>query len=182
MSIEVEIRSFISEKKYNELVGFFKKNSEFINEDDQATYYFGCEQDLRIQKNNFFSKIWLKKGRIHDEHREELEIRFAREVFDKLEQLFLLLGFSVEIKWFRKRHSFRWEGVDVMLDYTKGYGHIIELEKICEEKEKEKPLELLKSKLKKLKIPLTPKKEFDEKYEHYRKNWKELVDENNADK
>lgn len=177
MSIEVEIRSFVSEKEYNELLAFFKKNSEFVNEDDQVTYYFDCEQDLRIQKNSFFSKIWMKKGRIHDEHREELEIRFAREDFDKLEELFIELGFKVEIKWFRKRHTFKWQNIDVMVDFTKGYGYIIELEKKCTEKEKDKTLALLKERMRTLKIPLTPREEFEKKYEHYKKNWRKLTGE-----
>ena len=74
-NIEVEIRSFISKEKYNELIEFFKKNAEFINEDYQETYYFDTKEDLRIQKNNYFSKIWMKKGKMHDEQREEIEIK-----------------------------------------------------------------------------------------------------------
>lgn len=175
MNIEVEIRSFVPEKKYTELLDFFRKNAEFINEDYQITYYFDCEQDLRIQKNNFFSKIWLKKGKIHDDHREEIEIRFDKDDFEKLEKLFLSLGLKVEIKWFRKRHTFKWEDIKVMVDYTRGYGYILELEKICSEKEKNKVLELLKKKMKILKVPLTPRKEFDKKYEYYKKNWKKLI-------
>ena len=54
-NIEVEIKSFITKEEYDELVKFFRKNAEFINEDNQTTYYFDCEQDLRIQKNDFFS-------------------------------------------------------------------------------------------------------------------------------
>lgn len=64
MGIEVEVRSFISKSKYNELLKFFKKGGKFVNEDYQETYYFDTKEDLRIQRNNFFSKIWLKKGRI----------------------------------------------------------------------------------------------------------------------
>jgi uncharacterized protein YjbK len=40
MNIEVEIRSFITNNKYNELLDFFKKESEFISEDEQETHYF----------------------------------------------------------------------------------------------------------------------------------------------
>jgi predicted adenylyl cyclase CyaB len=173
--IEVEIRSFISEDKYKELIGFFSKNGKLANADSQTTYYFDAEMDLRIQKNDFFSKIWIKKGKIHDEFREEIEIKYAKEDFEKLEKLFLMLGYDVAIKWFRKRHTFEWQNVNVMVDYTKGYGYIIELEKKATETEKDKTLEMLKQKMNLLKIPITPKKEFDEKYEYYKKNWKQLV-------
>lgn len=174
-NIEVEIRSFITKEKYGELLDFFRKEGEFVSEDYQETYYFDTKEDLRIQKNNFYSKIWLKKGKIHDDHREEIEIKFGVEDFEKLEKLFLAIGLNVEIKWFRTRHTFEWGDINVMIDYTKGYGYIVELEKMATEQEKQEILESLKEKLKNLNIPLTPKKEFNQKYEDYKKNWRELV-------
>ncbi len=172
MNIEVEIRSFISENKHKELLKFFRKHGKFISRDYQETYYFDSKQDLRIQRNDFYSKIWLKKGRIHDQHREEIEVKFSRKDFEKLENLFRELGFKVKIKWFRTRNTFKWESINVMLDYTKGYGHIIELEKMSDEKDKEKILISLKQKLQGLGIPLTPREEFDKKFEYYKKHWK----------
>src|SRR3989344_1532055 len=174
-NIEVEIRSFISAERYRELLAFFHKEGAFVDEDYQETYYFDAEQDLRIQRNNTHSKIWLKKGKLHDEHREELEIKFEKNNFEMLEKLFLTLGYNTQIKWFRKRHTFEWQGITVMLDYTKGYGYIIELEKMSTEEEKEKSLGLLKEKLQILNISLTLKEEFETKYKHYKENWKRLT-------
>ena len=110
-NIEVEARSFLSKEQYEKLLDFFRKNAKLIKEDYQETFYFDCEQDLRIQRNNFFSKIWMKKGEIHDNHREEIEIKFNREDFEKLENLFLSLDFNVQIKWFRKRIEFQWDEI-----------------------------------------------------------------------
>jgi predicted adenylyl cyclase CyaB len=129
-----------------------------VKKDFQETYYFDTEQDLRIQRSKSYSKIWLKKGKIHDEFREEIEVKFAREDFEKIEKIFLEIGFKIKIKWLRKRNEFRWDGIKVCVDCTKGYGYIIELEKLCEEGEKERTLEFLKQKLKELKIELTPEK------------------------
>ena len=176
--IEVEIRSFISKEKYEELLDFFKKEGEFVNEDDQTTYYFDAPFDLRIQKNNFFSKIWMKKGKIHDEQREEVEIKFNKDDFERLEKMFLTLGYNVQIKWFRKRHNFKWQDIDVAIDFTKGYGYIIELEKIVEENEKEKALDFLKEKINLLNISVSSREEFDEKFNYYKENWQKLVVEN----
>ncbi len=176
-NIEVEVRSFISKEKYEELLNFFKRKAKFLKEDYQITYYFSGNNDLRIQKNNFFSKIWLKKGKIHDKYREEIEIICKREDFEKLYELFLALGYEVEIKWFRKRHAFEWNGINVMVDYTKGYGYIIELEKMCSDEEKESVYEELKQKLIQLGVKLTPKEEFEKKFEYYKKNWKKLIKE-----
>lgn len=174
-NIEVEVRSFISKKQYQELMEFFKDKAELIKKDNQETFYFDCEQDLRIQRNNFFSKIWLKKGRIHDHHREEIEIKFSRKDFEKLEKLFLTLGYKVQIKWFRKRFMFNWNGTSACLDFTKGYGYIIELEKKASPDNQEAVYVKLTEKLKSLNVKITPKEEFEKKYQHYKKNWKRLI-------
>ena len=174
-NIEVEIRSFISEQKYLELIELFKKEGELINEDYQETYYFNSKEDLMIQRNNFFSKIWLKKGELHDNHREEIEVKCKKEDFEMLEKTFLALGYNIQIKWFRKRHTFKWQDISVMIDHTKGYGHIIELEKMSIEEQKHEVLEQLKQKLSSLNIALTPKEDFNKKYEFYKQNWKELT-------
>jgi predicted adenylyl cyclase CyaB len=174
-NIEVEIRSFITKEQYEKLLKFFRKNATLVKEDYQETYYFDTKDDLRIQRNNFFSKIWLKKGNIHDECREEIEIKFSRDDFEKLEQLFLNLGFKIQIKWFRKRNQFEWNKTKVCLDQTRGYGYIIELEKICSEREKEKTLERLKQKLNELDIKLTSREAFEKKFIYYKENWQKLV-------
>jgi len=62
-NIEVEIRSFISPRQYEELIEFFKNAASFVNEDYQVTYYFSGEQDLRIQKNNFFNPFYVSDKR-----------------------------------------------------------------------------------------------------------------------
>lgn len=179
MNIETEIRSFISKEQYNQLVQYFKENATLVKEDYQETFYFDCKEDLRIQKNNYFAKVWLKKGKVHDESREEIELQFKVEDFEKAEQLFLALGYDVEIKWFRTRFEFKWDDITVCLDYTKGYGYIIELEKMCTEESKKDALQLLKEKLHSLNVTLTPREVFEAKFSDYKKNWKTLVESDN---
>lgn len=173
--IEVEVRSFISKEKFDELLEYFKKNANYLGEDYQETFYFDCNQDLRIQKNNHFAKIWLKKGELHDEQREEIEIKVDRDDFKKLEEIFKALGHGIEVKWYRTRHSFDWNNITVAIDFTKGYGYIIELEKMSEDTDKDQSLELLKTKMAELDIEITPKEEFAKKYAEYLKNWCDLV-------
>lgn len=175
MAIEAEARSFITKEQYEKLLDFFKQNAKLLKEDYQETFYLNCEQDLRIQRNNFYSKVWLKKGKMHDDSREEIEIKFDKTQFEELEQLFLALGLQVQIKWFRKRFEFLWEDITLDLDYTKGYGYIIELKKMSSEESKEKDFERLKQKLLSLGITPSSKEEFDKKYQDYKLNWKELT-------
>lgn len=176
----MEIRSLITKEQYEELLDLFKKNAKLEKEDYQETYYYDSLQDLRIQKNNFFSKIWMKLGKLHDEAREEIEIKAPKEDFEKLEKIFSSLGFEVRVKWFRKRKEFNWGDIKVCLDYTKGYGYIIELEKIAEESEKIEIAEMLKKKMSGLGINITPKEDFDKKYQDYKQNWKELIKDDNS--
>ncbi len=166
----------ISKEKYNELLEFFNRNAKIEKEDFQETHYFDCEQDLRIQKNNFGSKIWMKKGKIHDEAREEIEIKTKDGDFDNLKKLFENLGHKTQIIWLRDRKQFDWNGIKVCLDYTKGYGHIIEFEKRGTEEDKENILDELKGKFKQLNIELTPREEFEKQYDYYKENWRELIE------
>lgn len=173
--IEAEIRSLVTKEQFAQLYALFHEQGTFINTDEQETYYFQADHDLRIQRNSYFAKIVLKQGKVHDEAREELEIKVDRDQFDQMESLFLALGYPVKIKWFRTRHTFDWNDIKVMLDYTKGYGYIIELEKMCEEKDKDAALAELKAKLALLNISLTERAIFDEKFKDYELNWKQLI-------
>lgn len=179
-NIEVELRSFISKERYEELLSYFKEKANFLEGDFQETHYLSGEKDLRIQKNKKGSKIWMKKGKIHDDAREEIEIFTSRENFEDLGKLFENLGHRTEIKWMRDRKEFDWKGIKVSLDYTKGYGYIIEMEKMSEESEKEKVLEELKQKFNEMKIQITPREEFEKAYNNYKENWRDLV-ENDMD-
>ncbi len=173
---EVETRSFISDKEYEELLYKMNEKAEKIKEDKQVTYYFTGEKDLRIQKNKKFSKLWLKEGKIHEDNREEIEVEFNKEDFKELEKLLKSLGYEVEIKWYRKRHKFNWKGLTVCIDQTPGYGKIIEIEKMCEEEEDhEKIQKNLESALEELEIEKTSNKKFEEKYSQYKKNWEKIL-------
>ena len=175
MQIEVEIRSFITKEKYEELLEFFINNTQLIKEDYQETYYFDTESDLRIQRNNKTAKIWHKSGKIHDDIREEIEIYTDRNDFEKIEKIFNKIGHNTEIKWFRDRKQFNWQSITISLDYTRGYGYIIELEKMDSKKEKESVLKELNEKFDELEIMPTSREEFEERFNHYKENWKDLI-------
>ncbi len=174
-TIEVEIRSFLTEEQYQDMLHYFKEHAHLVAEDEQESHYFDCPQDLRIQKNNFYAKIWLKKGNLHDPSREEIEVKVPQEDFSKLQALFSALQYPVQIKWFRTRHQFAWQDITVTVDYTKGYGYIIELEKMASSETQEKTLTFLRQKLQELGIAETPKEIFDQKFQYYKENWQKLV-------
>ncbi|MDE1855898.1 MAG: CYTH domain-containing protein [Candidatus Micrarchaeota archaeon] len=175
MAVEVELRSFLTEQKYNELLRFFRINGKFMHKENQITHYLDDSGNLRIQKSDKFAKVWLKEGELHAIEHHEMEARFPREDFEELEKIFTIIGKPTRIKWIRSRHNFKWNGANVMLDYTKGYGHILELEILCQKKDVPKAKRKLAALIASLKLKPTPKAEFDKKYRHYIKNWKKLV-------
>lgn len=174
-NIEAEIRSLILEKQHKDLLQFFKKEGKFLGTENQTTFYFSGDVDLRIQQSDNAAKIWLKKGKLHDDWREEIELPLEKKQFEEAEKLFLALGHTIEIKWFRKRNTFVWKNLKVMLDETRGYGYIIELEKMCSEEKKEETVKMLREKLNELKIKETSKEEFNQKFEDYKNNWQKLT-------
>lgn len=173
--VEVELRSFVSDRKYAQLMGFLKKDARLVSVDNQVTHYFNDEGSVRIQKNDHFAKLWIKPGRLHDAVHEEIEVKVDTKDFGKLERAMSALGFAPRIKWFRLRHTFEWKGVSVMLDRTRGYGNIVELERICAPARKDAALALLGKRLSELGVEKTPIAEFDKRYARYRKNWRRLT-------
>ncbi|MCW6159840.1 MAG: CYTH domain-containing protein [Candidatus Micrarchaeales archaeon] len=175
MDIEVELRCFLTKEKYNELLAFFSREGREVAEEEQETHYLDEQGALRIQQSTTHSKVWYKAGKLHDEQRQEIEVRVGREDFPELERLFKALGYKTHIKWIRKRKEFEWKGVSVMLDYTKGYGYILELEKKSNEAEKDRALVTLKERFAELGLQPSTKEEFDRKYKEYSENWENLI-------
>jgi predicted adenylyl cyclase CyaB len=176
-AVEIEIRSMISERKYEELAIFLKKMGKFIREDEQITYYFSGDHDLRVQQNSRGAKLWLKSGNLHDEMREEIEVEFKREDFSNLVRILQMLGYSIDVKFFRKRAVFELNGAKVSLDYTPGFGYVVEVEgsssssKLMHKNVSKKLTGILHS----LGIKPTPKKNFERRFRWYRRNWKSVL-------
>lgn len=179
INIECEIRAFLSDEQYDQLSDELGRTAVPAGEDEQVTYYFegNGDPDLRIQRNGTGAKIWMKKGRMHDEARQEIELPCRGEDFGTLQELFLALGYTISIKWFRKRRLFKLGEIAVTLDDTKGYGKIIELEKMCSEAGREPALDELKARMREFGIEPTPKEEFDRRYKDYKRNWRALTGE-----
>jgi len=172
---EVEVRTFISTPQYKKLTQKLNKIAKFKKELNEETVYCGSEK-LRIRRDDKSCYLIFKSGKIHQNSRKEIEIRFKRNDFKKMKNLLNEIGFNVNVIWLRRRKVYDWNGTKVLLDDTKGYGKIVELEKIVNERNKEKTFSDLKNKLLALGIKkITPKKNFDKKFKNYLKNWKKLI-------
>jgi len=173
-NIEIEVRSFISNIQYKNLERKLNKITKFKKEIEEETVYCGKE-GLRLRRDNNFSYLILKSGKIHDDFRNEIKIQFKRTDFEKMKELFEKLGFKTNVRWFRKRKVYDWKGTKVFLDDTRGYGKIIELEKIGKVGEERKIHKNLEGKLKLLGVKITPKEVFEKKFKYYKNNWRKIL-------
>ena len=174
-TIEAELRSIIDEKKYAELTDFFARNAMLQHTAYQETHYLHGMYDLRIQRSDMQAKVWLKKGIMHSNAREEIAVHCSKDEFGQLEKLFSTLGFTPKIKWFRWRKEYRWRGTTVCLDYSRGYGYMLELERLCTPAGKGRALAALQQQAAELGITPTPKAELDKRLAYYARHWKRLT-------
>jgi len=175
-NIEVEVRSFVDEGQFENIKNILDRDYEFVKELKETTVYFSGEKDLRMRKNETEAFVILKEGKIHDDFRKEFEVRIDKDDFGNMAELFQGLGYEIEIEWQRNRLEYKNADMKVLLDDTKGYGKILELEKMVEEGNEDKAHSLLAEEISKFGIAkITSKEEFNEKFEYYKQNWKTLI-------
>ncbi len=174
--IEVELRTFLTKEKYHQLTSFFEEVGCNINKSRQITYYFSGDKDFRLMLTNENLMLWLKTGEIHDEAREEMTVKIDNNYKQNLLKMIHLLGYTEEIKWYRFRREFDYEAIHVTIDFTHGYGYILEAELMVDDDFKIEPAKLkLHELFEKLNLEVTDKSIFKEKYNYYKENWRSLT-------
>ncbi len=176
--IEVELRSFITKEKYDELISKYNMESQ-----KQITYYFDTKQDFRMMKTKDYTQLWLKTGKMHEESRLERVVKIDNKYRNDLESMLELLEYNVDIKWFRTRTKVDLEqNAQMCIDYTVGYGYILEIEKqVSDQLNVEEAKRLLEKDFNELGITISKKEDFDKKYKDYVENWKEYTKDVNEE-
>ena len=164
---ETEVRAFLSKEEYERLLGFFANEGKRTYASQEKTLYLAGDEDLRLRRTDEGASIILKSGKLHDASRKETEVTFDRAQFDDVAKMFAKLGKPVEIAWDRVRETFSWNGVSAMLDDTRDYGYVIELETMTTEAEADAAHERLRGLLRELDVVETPKEAFAKAYEEY---------------
>ena len=173
--IEVELRSFITKQQYQRLIDKLEREAKFIGSIKEETLYLSGKEDLRLRRDNKNTYIILKGGKIHDKWRKEWKVKCSLEDFEKIKEIFRRLGCKIKIKWLRKRRIYKLKDVKIFLDNTEGYGYIIELERMTNTEDKSTIQQRLRKIMKSLGVKITPRKEFDIRFQDYRKNWRKIL-------
>ncbi len=171
-NIEVEIQSLVSGKDWVRLRKFFDKKAKFLGEHHDKTSYFEKNGRIRIRIEPRAAYFISKSGKMHDKAREEIEIKFSKKDVLPAEEFLKSLGFPLQIRWSRRRRKYLWDGITVTLDDSKGYGKLIELEKMSDMRGRKTIQEKLLKKFKLLKIPMTSRKILDQRFRNYLKTWR----------
>lgn len=175
-NIEVEVRSFIDDEQFEKIKSILDIDFEFVGKLNEVTIYFSGDKDLRIRKNEDGAFLILKSGKIHDDSREEFEVGFDARDFDVMIQLLKNLGYEIEIQWFRERSEYKKVDIKVLLDNTKGYGKILELEEMVKPGQEEDARARLLDLINNLGVSdITTKEDFNNRFEYYKENWKNLI-------
>ncbi len=172
---EVEVRAFISQKDFKRLKKSFDKKAKFLNHHRDETLYFDKDGRLRLRREKKCDYLIYKFGKIHDRHRQEMEIKIEKPDFDKIKKILEILGLPLVVIWNRERLKWSWRGFQMYLDNTRGYGRIFEIEAMVAKKDKEKAYRKILELFKELNIKPTPKKEMQKQYRYYLKNWRRLI-------
>ncbi len=174
-NIEVEVRALVTPDEFARLKKFFNKNARFLNRHSDETVYFDENGQVRLRREKIRAYFVRKAGKIHDKHREELEIGIDKADFDSAKKFMEFLGRPAEVEWHRERFVWSFLGLKAYLDNTRGYGSIFELEAVVAPREKERAYQKMLKIFNDLKIKPTPKEKIQKHYRYYLKNWRKLI-------
>lgn len=171
---EFEKRAFVSEPKFEELLRRFALRGMPLQRTRQITYYLDLPADTRVQLcSDGSGRVWQKLGKLHDDAREEIEVKISREEASEILRIFRNAGIGVRVAWFRERSKFVEGEVSVCLDNTVGYGYVVEAEMKGEIDVKEECLARLNEYLSDWDVAITPREEFEKAYLYYLETWKQ---------
>ena len=173
-NIEVEIQTVVAGKDWPRLKKFFDRNAKFLGEHKDRTAYFEKNGRIRIRMEPAWAYFVFKSGKMHDRARKEIEIKFSKKDARLAEKFLNSLGFPVQIRWERVRRKYLWNGVTVTLDDTRGYGKLLELEKMSAAGGQERTFKLLVKRLKFLRVKPTSRENLNRKFRNYIKNWRKF--------
>jgi len=173
--VDCEVRVLLNEGQYEGLKARLFGDATLLGEDWEETRYYEGPHDLRIQKTGSRARLLLRQPKAIGSAQERIEIPVAGHQFDDLANFLDALGYKVGIVWHRHRMTFAWGGMSASLDYTKGYGHVLEIKKSVLQEERERVNRELHELLDLLNLRATPKPVLHDRFTWYRMRWRELL-------
>lgn len=146
-SFEIEVRGPLQAEKYQDLKNFFIKEAKFLAERkrlfiDYSTFLESegireRKRDIRLRITNGKPEIIIKTGGWGgSDQREEFSIFTEEGSFDRLVQVFHILGYSKGILAIRNSILYEYRGIEFALVEVPNHSYYFEAEKMVEESDK----------------------------------------------
>lgn len=141
---EIELRSFLTPEKYEELLNLLPTKMNLLNKESLNTRKFQSSDnsDIRLRYSENRCEIVHKNGKASKLTRKEITINLpSKEELDKFAKILEAEGFEEVPPWTTHRMDFKYPfkgyNYDVSLQHTENFAHILEVE-FASENEDEK--------------------------------------------
>ncbi|MDO8647139.1 MAG: hypothetical protein Q7R70_01855 [Candidatus Diapherotrites archaeon] len=171
--IEVEHRGLLSERRFNELNSFFRKNGKFLGEKDRfSIIYFQkrCSNILELKDNTIDLRLRItdKKAELCLKHgvwgskdsRREISIPIDSKKFDEAVEFLRILGFVHGVLNATKTFSYKYNGIEFALVKVPKWGNYFEAEILTSKRKMKKADGKLDAGLKKLGLKIVDEKQY----------------------
>lgn len=187
-NIEVELRGPLSKSKFAEIEAFLRKYGRFKQAKNRILIDYsvfsekegisGRLRDIRLRVTNRIPEIIIKIGRYGGNNtRKELSVLTKSGEFDKLVQIFGVLGFKKGIQCIRNIRVYDYKGIEFSLVAVPGHSYYFEAEKLIHKNEdSEKVRRLIKEECKRLKLTFFNDKTYFEYIDKLNKEANEIFD------
>jgi len=144
--IEVEHRGLLTEKKFNELNKFLRKNGKFLEKKDRFSIIYllhgksanfdlvqGDRIDLRLRITNKKSELVLKHGKWGGKDaRKEFSFPIDSKKFEEMIEFLKILGFYYGFFQATKTYLYLYKGTEFALVKVPNWGYYFEVEIIAD--------------------------------------------------
>lgn len=187
-NIEVELRGPLSKDKFTEIEAFLKKYGRFKQANNRVLIDYsvfsekegisGRLRDIRLRVTNRIPEIIIKIGRYGGNNtRKELSVLTKSGEFDKLVQIFAVLGFKKGIQCIRDIKVYDYKGIEFSLVTVPGHSYYFEAEKLIHKNEDSEDVRrLIKEECKRLKLTFFNDKTYFEYIDKLNKEVNEIFD------
>lgn len=166
---KVTVKTFLDAEKYKELI---EKYNNILHTEKQVVFFFENSQ-LRFIRTKRYCGLSFK----------EKIVKIDNEYLENMDYILNSIGLIPSVKWYRTRSKANLEyEISINLDYVVGYGYLLEVNKIIQDKSKIDTTKIeLGNFIESLDIELLDQSIINKKYDEYTLNWERLTNKVNEE-
>ena len=118
MAVEIEFRGPLTEKEFQKLFNFLKKEAKFVKRMKRKTFVFGINDktiDLKVRTTDNVPEIVLKKGFWGARRREEIVLPLKTNSTKSALRFLTILGYNKGIIAIRDNYIFNYKNIEFSL-------------------------------------------------------------------